>query len=239
MSLYIKKDDDTNLSNYRLISLLPSISKIFENVILEQLSTYLDNNNLIHKHQYGFRKHHSTECATLHIVDYLNYEMDLKRTPINLYLDLSKAFDSLFHEILLSKLKHYGIYDAALNLIKSYLENRKQYVQFDYLAVQICEFRREYCSCSSSNSISSCESFCWLHSLSLAFMSAIVSSLAANIDSQSLRRSSNVFSASDTLSAIIFPKAAINSLLNFFGYWTLNKYYYYYYYHSRIVQCSA
>ena len=52
------KKDDTNLSNYRLISLLPSISKIFEKVILEQLSTYLDNNNLIHKHQYEFRKHH-------------------------------------------------------------------------------------------------------------------------------------------------------------------------------------
>ena len=111
--------------------MLPSISKIFEKVILEQLSTYLDNNNLIHKHQYGFRKHHSTEYATLHIVDYLNCETDLKRTPINLYLDLSKAFDSLFHEILLTKLKHYGICDAALNLIKSYLENRKQYVQFD------------------------------------------------------------------------------------------------------------
>ena len=125
------KKDDTNLSNYKPISLLPSISKIFEKVILEQLSTYMDNNNLIHKHQYRFRKHHSTEYATLHIVDYLNYEMDLKRTPINLYLDLSKAFDSLFPELLLSKFKHYGICDAALNLIKCYLENRKQYVQFD------------------------------------------------------------------------------------------------------------
>ena len=92
-----KKNDDTNLSNYRPISLLPSISKIFEKFILEQLSTYLDNNNLIHKHQYGFRKHHSTEYAALHIVDYLNYKLDLKNTPINLYLDLSKAFDSLCH----------------------------------------------------------------------------------------------------------------------------------------------
>ena len=92
-----KKDDDSNLSNYRPISLLPSISKIFEKVLLEQLTTYLDNNNLIHNHQYGFRKRHSTEYAALHIVDYLNYEMDLKRTPINLYLDLSKAFDSLSH----------------------------------------------------------------------------------------------------------------------------------------------
>ena len=121
-----KKGDDSNLSNCRPISLLPSISKIFEKVLLEQLTTYLDNNNLIHNHQYGFRKRHSTEYAALHIVDYLNYEMDLKRTPINLYLDLSKAFDSLLHKILISKLKH-----IALKLMKNYLENRKQYVQFD------------------------------------------------------------------------------------------------------------
>ena len=92
-------------SNYRPISLLPSISKIFEKVILEQLATYLDRNNLIHKHQYGFRKNHSTEYASLHIVDYLNYELDKNRTPTNIYLDLSKAFDSLYHDILLNKLQ--------------------------------------------------------------------------------------------------------------------------------------
>ena len=126
-----KKDDNTNLSNYRPISLLPSMSKIFEKVILEQLFTYLEDNNLIHRHQYGFRKHHSTEYAALHIVDYLYYKLDLKKIPINLYLDLSKAFDSLSHEILLRKLLHYGICGAAINLMASYLKNRKQFVQFD------------------------------------------------------------------------------------------------------------
>ena len=80
---------------------------------------------------FAFRKRHSTEYAALHIVDYLNYEMDRKRTPTNIYLDLSKAFDSLSHTILITKLKHYGICDVALKLMKSYLENRKQYVQFD------------------------------------------------------------------------------------------------------------
>ena len=85
--------------------MLPSISKNFEKVILEQLETYLDRNNLIHKHQYGFRKkNHSTQYASLHIVDYLNYELDKNRTPTNIYLDLSKAFDSLYHDILLNNL---------------------------------------------------------------------------------------------------------------------------------------
>ena len=126
-----KKGDNTIFSNYRPISLLPSISKIFEKIILEQITTYLDTNNLIHKHQCGFRKNHSTEYAALHIVNYLNYELDRNRTPTNVYLDLSKAFDTLSHNILLRKLKHYGVCDSALNLMKSYLEDRKQFVQFD------------------------------------------------------------------------------------------------------------
>ena len=98
--------------------------------IVEQLFTYLDDNNLIHRHQYGFRKHHSTEYAALHIVDYVYYKLDLKKIPIILYLDLSKAFDSLLHEILLKKLQYYGICGAAINLMASYLKNRKQFVQF-------------------------------------------------------------------------------------------------------------
>ena len=128
-----KKEEDTIFSNYRPISLLPSISKNFEKAILEQLATYLDNNNLIHKHQYGFRKNHSTEYASLHLVDYLNYEMDKRRTPVNFYLDLSKAFDSLSHYILLNQLQHYGLgfFFVALNLLKSYLTNRKQFVQYN------------------------------------------------------------------------------------------------------------
>ena len=111
---------------------MPSISKIFEKIILKQITTYLDSTNLIHKHQYGFRKKHSTEYAALHIVTYLhvNYELDRNRTPTNVYLDLSKAFDTLSHNILLRKLKHYGVCDSALNLMKKYLEDRKQCVQF-------------------------------------------------------------------------------------------------------------
>ena len=131
ISAIYKKNDNTIFSNYRPISLLPSKSKIFEKIILEQITTYLDSNNCIHKHQYGFRKNHSTEYAALHIFNYLNYELDRNRTPTNVYLDLSKAFDTLSHNILLRKLKHYRVCDSTLNLMKSYLEDRKQIVQFD------------------------------------------------------------------------------------------------------------
>ena len=102
-----KKDDPVNFSNYRPISPLPSISKIFEKVIFKQLAEYLEENNLMYKNQYQFRKYHSTEYAALHLLDYLNSEVDARRIPLNVYLDLPKAFDFLSHSILLDKLKHY------------------------------------------------------------------------------------------------------------------------------------
>ena len=76
-----KEDDKQLFSNYRpILSLLPSISKISEKVILIQLSEYLNNNNILHKNQYGFRKHHSTELASLHLVGKIYYKMDVYRS---------------------------------------------------------------------------------------------------------------------------------------------------------------
>ena len=112
-----KKDDPLNFSNYRPISLLPSISKIFEKVIFKQLADYLEENNLMYKYQYGFQKYHSTEYAALHLLDYLNIEVDARRIPLNVYLDF------LSHFILLDKLKHYGVEGVAHDLLKNYVEN--------------------------------------------------------------------------------------------------------------------
>ena len=126
-----KKDDDKCFANYRPISLLPSMSKIFEKAILLQLIDYLESNKLLNPYQYGFRKKHSTELASLHLVDYLSSELDNMNTPLNIYLDLSKAFDSLNHNILLSKLEYYGITGISHNLFNTYLSNRKQYVQYE------------------------------------------------------------------------------------------------------------
>ena len=126
-----KKGDDRSFSNYRPISLLPSFSKIFEKVIYQQTYSYFQTHNLLYSSQYGFRSGHSTELAGLEIVDRIIQELDKNEIPINIYLDLSKAFDTLDHDILLQKLKFYGITGINLDVFKNYLSGRRQYVDFE------------------------------------------------------------------------------------------------------------
>ena len=94
-----KKGDKTMFGNYRPISLLPTISKVLERIIYDQLSCYLKENKLLFDHQYGFRSKHSTEFAALELIDRIITNMDNDETPINIYLDLSKAFDTIDHSI--------------------------------------------------------------------------------------------------------------------------------------------
>ena len=82
-------------------------------------------------HQYGFRPKHSTEYAALELIDRIITQLDKDEIPINIYLDLSKAFDTIDHIILIDKLKYYGVHGTNLNLFSSYLENRKQYMEID------------------------------------------------------------------------------------------------------------
>ena len=128
-----KKGDPTVIENYRPISLLPAISKIFERVIFNQMNAYFTINNLFYDKQYGFRKYHLTELDALNVVDTIVNHMDNGNTPFAVYLDLSKAFDTLNHSILLDKLKFYGFRGTSINLIKHYLSNRKQCVEIDRL----------------------------------------------------------------------------------------------------------
>ena len=126
-----KKNDDDKMSNYRPISLLPVFSKIFEKVVQNQLYNYLSTNNLLFESQHGFRENYSTETATIELVDYLKLQIDNKHNPLCLFLDLSKAFDTINFDILLLKLKHLGINNIALNWFTSYLTDRMQFVSFN------------------------------------------------------------------------------------------------------------
>ena len=99
--------------------------------MLNQMHVYFSVHDLYYHGQYGFREKHSTQHAALELIDIITQELDKCQTPINIYIDLSKAFDTLNREILISKLKHYGINGSAIKLVDSYLSNRKQYVQFN------------------------------------------------------------------------------------------------------------
>ena len=131
-----KKGDKALLENYRPISVLPSISKIFERIIFNQINDHFTSHDLYYNGQYGFREKHSTQLAALELIDRITHELDMGNTPINIYIDLPKAFDTLDHTILISKLQHYGITGAALQLLVSYLSNRKQFVQYGDLLSQ-------------------------------------------------------------------------------------------------------
>ena len=136
-----KTGDDTLFTNYRPISLLPSTSKVVDRVIFNQLYTYFETNKLFYGSQYGFRKRHSTEFAALELVDKLLNMMDKGQVPLGIFLDLSKAFDTLDHKIMIKKLEFFGVSDGPGKLLESYLSNRKQYVVFDDINSQVLDIK--------------------------------------------------------------------------------------------------
>ena len=109
---------------------MPCVSKIFERVLFNQLYEYFDRNDLLTQHQYGFRKNHSTEFAAMELIDRVANLLKLGQISFNLYIVLSKAFDVLNHDILLSKLEFYGLNELTIKLTKSYLSNRSQFCQY-------------------------------------------------------------------------------------------------------------
>ena len=111
-------------SNYRPISLLITISKILENIIYKRTYEFLDKNNQFYNSQYGFRYQHSCKNAIAELVGNILKNKENGKTTISLFLDLSKAFDSLQHETLLKKLEIYGIRGTPLEWFCSYLKNR-------------------------------------------------------------------------------------------------------------------
>ena len=131
ISPIFKSGAKTDISNYRPISVLPAISKILEKLANSQLNEYLDRNNITNNNQYGFRKFRSTESALVHFNNDVVRALDNNNYLVAVFLDFSKAFDTVVHSILLDKLKYYGIEDVSLSWFTSYLTCRKQCVVID------------------------------------------------------------------------------------------------------------
>jgi len=113
-------------SEYRLISVLPVLSKLFEKVVYHRVYSYLTEHNVIDKRQYGFRENHSTDLAITTIYDEPLRNLDNKLITSSLFLDLSKAFGCCHHEILLDKLYRYSIRGVSHKLFSNCLHNRMQ-----------------------------------------------------------------------------------------------------------------
>ena len=128
-----KSGEVSNFNNYRPISLLPAFSKLLEKLMYNRLLSFINKHKIVYKHQYGFRKNHTTTHPLIHFLsDIANANNKAKpELTMGIFIDLRKAFDTISHTLLLQKLNHYGIRGVANEWIRSYLTNRKQYVSYN------------------------------------------------------------------------------------------------------------
>ena len=121
-----KKLDPLKKENYRPVSLLPHVSKVFERIIYKQIMSYVTN--LLSDYITGFRKSHGSQHCLVKMLENWKSALDKSESVCALFMDLSKAFDTINHDLLLAKLKAYGFSKDALTLMCSYLKDRKQNV---------------------------------------------------------------------------------------------------------------
>ena len=134
-----KKDDTLDCNNYRPISLLPNISKVFEKLIKNRLSKFLEKNKCLFSRQFGFRNKHSTTHALIDLNETIRKAIDDNEFACGVFLDFKKAFDTVNHGILLKKLEHYGVRGHALKWFTSYLTGGKQYTKVNNIDSQITD----------------------------------------------------------------------------------------------------
>ena len=130
-----KPGDKENVSNYRPISILPVFSKNFERIMYNRVYNHLDSKGLLYENQFGLQRNNSTEHATLQLTRDITDSFEKGEYTLGDFIDLSKAFDTIDHQILIKKLQYYGIDGTALEWFKVCLSNRKQYISSQDISV--------------------------------------------------------------------------------------------------------
>ena len=118
-----KANERNKFENYRPISVLTCFSKLLEKLMYKRLIKFIETHKILSKHQYGFRKNRSTEHAIIELVDNITRAIDEGKYTVGIFLDLSKAFDTINHNILISKLEHYGIRGICQKWFENYFKN--------------------------------------------------------------------------------------------------------------------
>ena len=126
-----KKDSKLDLRNHLPISLLSNLDKILEKLINSRFSAFLNIKDIIYPLQFSFRPNYCTSYALIHLTETIKEVLDQSKSGRKIFVDLQKAFDTVDHNILLGKLKHYGIIGVAYSWFESYLKDRKQYVSIN------------------------------------------------------------------------------------------------------------
>lgn len=123
-----KANEKKNVDNYRPISVLPIINNIIERALYNRIVQFLEDHNILYKYQYGFRRRSSTSYAIAETINKIQRALNDQMVATGLFMDLSKAFDTVDHTILLYKLEQIGLRGTPLNLITSYLNGRQMVV---------------------------------------------------------------------------------------------------------------
>ena len=126
-----KGGDPSNFNNYRPIFILSTLSKLFERLMYNRLFKFIDKFRILSPCQFGFRKNFSADSALALLIDNITKALDKGEYFVGLFIDLSKAFDTVNHDILLCKLEHYCLRGIVYYWLRNNLMARKQYVDYN------------------------------------------------------------------------------------------------------------
>ena len=124
-----KSGEKKDKNNYRPITVTSSLTKVVEKCIKKRLTEFLDLNKIISNLQFGFKQNNSTDDAITRVADFVTESFEMGLKPLAIFLDLSQAFDTVAHQILLHRLELAGIRGKALEVFRSYLQDRTQKVR--------------------------------------------------------------------------------------------------------------
>ena len=151
ISVLFKKGDKTLASNYRPVSLTSIICKVFESIVKDHLVEYMVLNNLFSDQQYGFINGRSSTLQLLKVMEEWSSALDEGNTIDCIYMDFMKAFDTVPHRRLLSKLRSYGFTDSMVNWVEAFITGRTQYVRIDGVVPKKKQSSLEYLRVQSSD----------------------------------------------------------------------------------------